>query len=164
MARAAPGRLRCHADNRYHNREHPNEFGGGGHDGPGEFDRERGASEHEHGRPEAAAAAAVGVRAVSIPMTVLLLVSGCGLSSLADLAGELVDGAGAGALDTALALAPGADLDPPTVAALDVPGALALRAGAERMQVQRPDPHAGGDGRDGLTVPRCLRARLRAVV
>jgi len=66
---------------------------------------------------------------------------------VADLAGEPVDGAGAGALDAPLALAPGADRAAPRPA-LDVAGALALGAGPERGQVQEPHP-GGEDGEDG---------------
>jgi hypothetical protein len=58
-----------------------------------------------------------------------------------------VDGAGAGALDAAASLAPGADRAAPRPA-LDVAGALALGAGPERGQVQEPHP-GGEDGDDG---------------
>jgi len=71
------------------------------------------------------------------PIPVLLLVPGGGLAAVADPAGEPVDGAGAGALDAPLALAPGADRAAPRPA-LDVAGALALGAGPERGQVQEP--------------------------
>jgi hypothetical protein len=83
------------------------------------------------------------------PMSVVLSlgVSGGGLPPAADPAGGPVDGAGAGALDTALALAPGADWAAPQPA-LDVPGALAAGAGAERAQAQEP-PHGGRGSRRG---------------
>jgi hypothetical protein len=67
----------------------------------------------------------------------VLLVLGGGVAAVADLAGEPADGAGAGALDALASLASGADLDPP-LAALDVAGALAFAAAAERAQVKRP--------------------------
>jgi hypothetical protein len=93
---------------------------------------------------------------------VLSLVPGGGSLPVADLAGELVDGAGAGALDAPLAFAPRADGAPP--AALDVPGALALGTGAERAQVQ--EPHPGGEdgehGQDQMHVHRGSPARVRA--
>jgi hypothetical protein len=66
---------------------------------------------------------------------------------VADLAGGPVDGAGAAALDAPLAFAPGADRAAPRPA-LDVAGAFALGAGAERGQVQEPHP-GGEDGEDG---------------
>jgi hypothetical protein len=75
-------------------------------------------------------------------MGILLLVSGGGLAAVADPPGELVDGAGARALDALAAFAPWADRA--AVAALDVPGAVAARASAERRGVQRPDPHREG--------------------
>jgi hypothetical protein len=74
---------------------------------------------------------------------VLLLVPGAGVAPVADPPGGPVDGAGAGALDAAASLAAGADRAAPW-AALDVAGALALGAGAERAQVQPPGPHGEG--------------------
>src|SRR5690349_17674321 len=89
------------------------------------------------------------------PITVLLLVPGGGSPPVADLAGGPVDGAGAAALDTAPAPAPGADRAAPWPA-LDVAGALAARAGAERTQVQPPGPHGQGEdgGEDQVSVHR----------
>jgi hypothetical protein len=96
-------------------------------------------------------------------MAVLLLVAGGGLPPVADLAGELVNGAGAGALDALEAFAPGADRAAPG-ATLDVPGALAPLAAAERGQVQ--EPHPGGEdgehGEDQVSVHRSSPARVRA--
>src|SRR6266516_1095192 len=83
-----------------------------------------------------------------IPMTVLLLlVPGGGLPPVADPAGEPVNGARAGALHPLESLAAGADRAAPGPA-LDVAGALALGAGAERGQVQEPHPQ-GDDGEHG---------------
>jgi hypothetical protein len=110
---------------------------GSGGDGGAE---QRDGQDHERDHAEAAAAAAgLWVWAPSgIPMaTVLLLVPGGGLLPVADLEGETVDGAGAGPLDAAVSLAARADRSL-AAAALDVPGALAPRAGAERGQVQEP--------------------------
>src|SRR6266699_3470079 len=84
---------------------------------------------------------------------VLSLVSGGGLPPVADPPGEPVDDAGTGALDAPLALAAGADRAAPGPA-LDVAGALALRAAAEREQVQppHPDSEGGDDGQGEVSV------------
>jgi hypothetical protein len=70
-------------------------------------------------------------------MTVLLLVAGGGALPVADLEGEAVDGAGAAALVSAASVAPRAYRAEPG-AALDVPGALAFGAGAERATTATP--------------------------
>jgi hypothetical protein len=67
------------------------------------------------------------------PVGVLLGVAGGGALPVAELECEAVDGAGAAPLDAAASFAAGADSVAP--AALDVPCALAFRAGAERGQV-----------------------------
>jgi hypothetical protein len=96
-------------------------------------------------------------------VVLLLLVSGGGVAAVADLAGEAVDGAGAVVLDAAASFAPGADLHPP--AALDVAGAAAFAAAAERGDVQPPHPDGEGsdDGQDegAFTAAHPLEAAAR---
>jgi hypothetical protein len=88
-------------------------------------------------------------------VVLLLLVAGGGALPVADPEHGPVDGAGAGPLDAALALAPWADGT--TAAALDVPPSLALGAAPERGQVKEPHPrrHDGEDGEDQVRVHGC---------
>jgi hypothetical protein len=78
-----------------------------------------------------------------IPMAGLLLVAGGCPLPLTDAPGGAMDGAGAAALGALEP--PAARADGAVAAALDVPGALAFGAGAERTPVQEPDTE-GDDG------------------